>query len=110
MRTPRISVDTNSLRAAAAGNSVNATELEDYRRSCQQWVTDAEREVLRCHGPVAAPVAAALHDFYADLEGQAAAVTDRHRAMETALKGAAQGYEDTDAAGSDAVHTAGGVV
>lgn len=110
MGSQRTSFDTESLRAAAAGSSVNAAELEDYRQACKQWIAEAEREVLRCHGPVAAPVAAALHDFFTDLQGQAAAVTDRHRAMENALQVAAAGYDDTDAAGATAVHAAGGVV
>lgn len=84
--------------------------MDAYRRACQQWIIDAEQEVLRCHGEVAAPVAAALHDFYAGLGDQAEAATDHHRAMETALDAAAQGYDDTDAAGATTVRAAGGVV
>lgn len=110
MGTQRISVDTDSLRAAAAGNSVNASVLDEYRQECEQWLANAKQQVLHHYGPVAAPVADALHDFYTGLGDQANDTTDCHRALGAALDAAAHGYDGTDSSGATAVRAAGGVV
>lgn len=110
MGTQRISVDTDALRAAAAGNGASADALNEYRQACEQWLTNARRQVLHHYGPVAAPVADALNDFYTGLGDQASTTTDRHRDLEAALDAAAKGYDDTDSSGATAVSAAGGVV
>ncbi|WP_193606198.1 type VII secretion target [Mycobacteroides abscessus] len=108
MSSERISVDPASLRTAADGNAAAAAQLDEYSRECRQWIADVEQEFLRCHGPVAAPVGAAMREFFDGIGDQAADASGEHSAMGDNLTTAAGRYEDADQAGSTAVNAATG--
>jgi len=107
MSSEPISVDTAALRHAAGGNADTAAAFDDYYRQCQQWLGDAELEVIDCHGVIAAPVGAALRDFYDRLSAQVAAAIAGHSAVAANLAASAHRYDSVDAAGADGVRAAG---
>ena len=110
MTSEQISVDTAALRCAAVGNADSAAALDDYYRRCRQWLGDIEREIIRCHGVVAAPVAAAMRDFYDGLSAKAAAGEADRGAVAANLVASAERYDGADAGGADAVRAAGGAL
>ncbi|MBS1691249.1 MAG: ESX-1 secretion-associated protein [Actinobacteria bacterium] len=110
MSSERISVDPASLRTAADGNAVAASQLDDYSSACKQWIVDVEQEFLRCHGPIAAPVGTAMRAFFTGVGDQATGAGGEHAAMGQNLTNAAGRYEDADDAGATAVNAAAGGV
>jgi hypothetical protein len=110
MSSEHISVDTAELLRAAGGNADRSAALGDYYRRCQQWLGEVEREIIRCHGVVAAPVAAAMREFYDGLSAKAAAGGADRGAVAAKLEASAQRYDGADAAGADAVRAAGGTL
>jgi hypothetical protein len=110
MTSEQISVDTAGLLRTAGGNADSAAALGDYCRRCRQWLGEVEREIIRCHGVVAAPVAAAMRDFYDGLSAKAAAGGADRSAVAANLVASAGRYDGADAAGADAVRAAGGAL
>lgn len=109
MSSAPISVNPTMLRAAAAGNRDIASEYDTYRARCHAWLANAEAEILRCNGVVAASVARSLPEFFSRVAEHAAATVDHRTAMGDKLVAAAAGYERKDDDGAAGV-MAGGVV
>ena len=108
MSSERLFVDTDSVRTAADGSAVNAAEWAEYQRACGQWMEEAEEEILRCQGPVAAPVGAALRNHFDGLNDRAGSASDHHGAFGTKLLAAAKRHDDADSSGAESVRASGG--
>ncbi|WP_170926927.1 type VII secretion target [Mycobacterium avium] len=108
MSSAPISINPAMLRKAATINRDTASDYDNYRARCQAWLADAEAEIVRCNGVVAAPVAQCLPEFFGRVSERTAATADQHTQMGDKLVSAAVGYENTDNDGAAGV-MAGGV-
>ncbi|EUA17520.1 hypothetical protein I553_10578 [Mycobacterium xenopi 4042] len=109
MSSAPISINSTMLRKAATINRDTASDYDNYRARCQAWLADAEAEIVRCNGVIAAPVARCLPEFFGRVTERTTAMADQHVRMGDKLVAAAAGYEDTDNDGAAGV-MAGGVV
>lgn len=109
MSSRPVSVDPATLRAAAEENRAGADYYAEQQRLTEEWITEVEAEIVRCHGRVAAPVGAALRGFLARSASAAGATAAQREQMGENLQVAAARYEggDHDAAQSIA---SGGVL
>ena len=107
MSSTPISINLMMLRTAAAINRDTASEYDNYRARCQAWLADAEAEIVRCNGVIAAPVARCLPEFFSRVTDQTAATVDQHVTMGDKLVAAAAGYEHTDNGGAAGVMAVG---
>ncbi|GAB4907864.1 hypothetical protein MAHJHV30_21180 [Mycobacterium avium subsp. hominissuis] len=107
MSSAPISINPAMLRKAATANRDTASDYDTYRARCQAWLADAEAEILRCNGVVAAPVAQCLPEFFGRVSERTAATAEQHARMGDKLVVAAAGYENTDNDGAAGVMVGG---
>lgn len=100
MSSRPVSVDPDTLRAAAGDNLAGAAHYTEHQRLVEQWITEVEAEIVRCHGRVAAPVGAALRGFLARTAAHAETAADQRKQLGENLNVAATRYQrgDDDAA------------